>query len=434
MPKQQASSLAPAAAAAASADTLIETLPTLYGVEKNGKIKTWCASIYLKGANASTNPAYAIIEHGQQEGKKQTTQRDYTEGKNIGKKNETTPLAQCIAETKRKWTDKRDKESYQTTLPSQAPEAQADTPTAATAPTTAKKYFPMLAQSFAPDSKTAKKNTIVFPCYVQPKLDGLRCVIYRDPITGEIRRQSRTGTYFDTMTHIAQSLAPLFAKYPNVVLDGELYTTEMPFEELAGHIKRKLLDDADHEKLKAIEYHIYDVIDETPTATYEVRHNSIKRMFASLAASTVSSPHALPPYIRLVNTVEAKTPADFKLNFAKFIEEGYEGIMLRNKEGKYRGNYRSHDLQKYKEFVEEEYPIVGFTQGDGRDKGTVIWICRTKEEKEFNVRPRGTIAARTFLFNNGHKYIGKMLTVIYQELTEEGKPRFPVGKDVRENY
>ena len=433
MPKQQqASSIS--ATAAASADTLIETLPTLYGVEKNGKIKTWRASIYLKGANASTNPAYAIIEHGQQEGKKQTTQRDYTEGKNIGKKNETTPLAQCIAETKRKWTDKRDKESYQTTLPSQAPEAQADTPTAATAPTTAKKYFPMLAQSFAPDSKTAKKNTIVFPCYVQPKLDGLRCVIYRDPITGEIRRQSRTGTYFDTMTHIAQSLAPLFAKYPNVVLDGELYTTEMPFEELAGHIKRKLLDDADHEKLKAIEYHIYDVIDETPTATYEVRHNSIKRMFASLAASTVSSPHALPPYIRLVNTVEAKTPADFKLNFAKFIEEGYEGIMLRNKEGKYRGNYRSHDLQKYKEFVEEEYPIVGFTQGDGRDKGTVIWICRTKEEKEFNVRPRGTIAARTFLFNNGHKYIGKMLTVIYQELTEEGKPRFPVGKDVRENY
>ena len=84
MPKQQqASSLAPAAAA--SADTLIETLPTLYGVEKNSKIKTWCASIYLKGANASTNPAYAIIEHGQQEGKKQTTQRDYTEGKNIGK-------------------------------------------------------------------------------------------------------------------------------------------------------------------------------------------------------------------------------------------------------------------------------------------------------------------------------------------------------------
>ena len=426
MPKQQSSSLAPA-----TADTLIETLPTLYGVEKNGKIKTWYASIYLKGADKKTSPAYAIIQHGQQEGKKQLTQRDYTEGKNIGKRNETTPLTQCIAETKRKWTDKRDKESYQTTLPVDAAISANDT---TAAPTIAKKYFPMLAQTFVPDSKTAKKNPIVFPCYVQPKLDGLRCVIYRDPNTGEIRRQSRTGTYFDTMTHIADSLAPLFAKYPTAVLDGELYTTEMPFEELAGLIKRKLLDDADHEKLREIEYHIYDIIDETPTATYEERHKTIKRMFASIAASSASTPRTLPPYIRLVHTVEAKTPADFKSNFAKFIEEGYEGIMLRNKEGKYRCNYRSHDLQKYKEFMEDEYPIIGFTQGDGRDKGTVIWICRTKEWKEFSVRPRGTIAARTFLYNNGDKYIGKMLTVIYQELTEEGKPRFPVGKDVRENY
>lgn len=433
MPKQQSSSIAASTAAPATTNTLIETLPTLYGVEKNGKIKTWCAAIYLKGADKKTSPAYAIIEHGQQEGKKQTTQRDYTEGKNIGKRNETTPLTQCIAETKKKWLDKLYQESYQETLPTQVPvHATAAAPT--TAPTTAKKYFPMLAQSFAPDSKTAKKNTIVFPCYVQPKLDGLRCVIYCDPITGEIRRQSRTGTYFDTMTHIADSLAPLFAKYPTAVLDGELYTTEMPFEELAGCIKRKLLDDADHQKLREIEYHIYDVIDETPTATYEERYNSIKRMFTSLAASSASSPHALPPYIRLVHTVEAKTPADFKSNFAKFIEEGYEGIMLRNKEGKYRCNYRSHDLQKYKEFMEDEFKIVGFTQGDGRDKGTVIWICHTKEWKEFSVRPRGTIAARTFLYNNGDKYIGKMLTVIYQELTEEGKPRFPVGKDVRENY
>ena len=419
---------------------LVETLPMLYGVEKNGKIKTWSASIYLKGSDATKDHAYAIIEHGQQEGKKQTTQRDYTEGKNIGKKNQTTPLTQCIAETRKKWTDKRDKESYEEAPPlsntvicndnDSNPGIDADI----AATTASKKYFPMLAQTFAPNSKTVKKNTIVFPCYVQPKLDGLRCVIYRDPVTGEIRRQSRTGTYFDTMAHIAESLAPLFAKYPAAVLDGELYTTEMPFEELAGLIKRKILDAADQEKLRSIEYHIYDVIDETPTATYEERYNTIKRMFASIASSTLSNPHELPAYIRLVHTVEAKTPADFMLNFSKFIGEGYEGIMLRNKKGKYRCNYRSHDLQKYKEFLEEEYPIVGFTQGDGRDKGTVIWTCTTKEGKEFAVRPRGTIEARKLLYKNGTKYIGKMLTVIYQELTEEGKPRFPVGKDIRENY
>ena len=100
----------------------------------------------------------------------------------------------------------------------------------------------------------------------------------------------------------------------------------------------------------------------------------------------------------------------------------------------YRCNYRSHDLQKYKEFLEDEFLIVGFTQGDGRDKGTIIWICVTKEGKEFSVRPRGTMEHRRKLFQTGEKYVGKKLTIIYQELTEEGKPRFPVGKDVRDKY
>ena len=234
----------------------------LYGVEKNGKIKTWGANIYLKGTDVQTCDAFATIEHGQQDGKKQLTLRDYTEGKNIGKKNETTPLQQCIAETRKKWLDKKEKESYQETVPahtdtqdeeSQNPNSNPHpNPHQQTAPSGAKKYFPMLAQKFEPESSVAKKHTITFPCFVQPKLDGLRCVIYRDPTTGEIRRQSRAGTYFDTMSHIANSLAPLFAKFPNVVLDGELYTTEIPFEELAGLIKKKKLTENDFNRLCAI--------------------------------------------------------------------------------------------------------------------------------------------------------------------------------------
>ena len=411
--------------------THIEKLPMLYGVEKNGKIKTWCANIYLKGTDMQSGHAFATIEHGQQDGKKQMAVRDYTEGKNIGKKNETTPLEQCIAETRKKWLDKKEKESYQETVHQEAEEDESVSQ-AHIAPSGGKKYFPMLAQKFEPDSKTAKKHTISFPCFVQPKLDGLRCIIYRDSMTGEIRRQSRTGTYFDTMSHIAQSLTPFFQKHPDAVLDGELYTSDIPFEVLAGLIKKKKLTEQDFIRLSAIKYHIYDIVDEK--SAYQKRYTDIKKMFAQVAASTASSPHELPPYICLVETIEAKTEAEFKAEFSRFIEDGYEGIMLRNKGGMYRCNYRSHDLQKYKEFEEDEFRIIGFTQGDGRDKGTVIWICETKEGKEFTVRPRGTMESRRKLFESGKKYVGKMLTVIYQELTEEGKPRFPVGKDIRENY
>lgn len=420
--------------------TLVESLPILYGTEKNGKTRVWIAKIYLNGKSkgAQTHaPAFATIEHGQLDGKLQMTIREYTEGKNIGKKNETTPLQQCISETKRKWTDKHEKESYQDMMMNHDPE-KADEQ----APDPAKKYFPMLAHTFEPANATTtatKKNSIVFPCFVQPKLDGLRCIMYRDPVTSDLHCQSRTGSYFETMDHIKTSLAPVFAKHPNTIFDGELYTTEIPFEELAGLIKKKKLTPSDKDRLCAIEYHIYDIVDETKS--FEERHAMIRKIFAQNAASKMASPHAhapdsnhLPQFIRLVPTTEAKTPADFRALFGEFIETGYEGIMLRNKKGMYRCNYRSHDLQKYKEFLEDEFSIVGFTQGDGRDKGTIIWICVTKEGKEFNVRPRGTMEHRRKLFQTGEKYVGKKLTIIYQELTEEGKPRFPVGKDVRDKY
>ena len=436
--------------------TLVQEFPVLYGTEKNGKTKVWIAKIFLKGKHATAQKqqadAFATIEHGQQDGKKQLTIREYTEGKNIGKKNETTPLQQCIAETKRKWTDKRDKESYQETIPLQGHDDDyVQAPTQPTQPT-AKKYFPMLAHTFEPatatatattaTTTTAKKNNIVFPCFTQPKLDGLRCIMYRDPITTELHCQSRTGSYFDTMDHIKTSLAPIFRKHPTLVFDGELYTTEIPFEELAGLIKKKKLTPNDQERLRAIHYHIYDMIDiENDAKPFEERHATIRKIFAQNAASRMASPHAhgpnsdhMPQFICLVPTTEAKTPADFRAQFGVFIEQGYEGIMLRNKKGIYRCNYRSHDLQKYKEFLEDEFTIVGFTQGDGRDKGTIIWICVTKEGKEFSVRPRGTMEHRRKLFETGEKYVGKKLTIIYQELTEEGKPRFPVGKDVRDKY
>jgi DNA ligase-1 len=136
----------------------------------------------------------------------------------------------------------------------------------------------------------------------------------------------------------------------------------------------------------------------------------------------------------LVRTEKVAVLSEFRQLFAEFVEAGYEGIMLRNAAGVYRANFRSNDLQKYKEFLEDEYRIIDFTQGEGRDAGAVIWVCETADGKEFSVRPRGTMEQRRDWFNDGGSYIGKNLTVVYQELTEEGKPRFPVAKAVRDGY
>lgn len=175
------------------------------------------------------------------------------------------------------------------------------------------------------------------------------------------------------------------------------------------------------------------IANDTQTASRTAVSGRILRSDTTTEAG-VAAAAAATSVVVLVRTEKIAVLSEFRRLFAEFVESGYEGIMLRNAAGVYRANYRSNDLQKYKEFMEDEYRIIGFTQGEGRDAGAVIWLCETADGKDFTVRPRGTMEQRRIWFSNGESYIGKNLTVIYQELTEEGKPRFPVGKAVRDGY
>ena len=104
--------------------------------------------------------------------------------------------------------------------------------------------------------------------------------------------------------------------------------------------------------------------------------------------------------------------------------------MLRNKAGLYK-NSRSVDLQKFKEFFDGEFKIVAYKEGTAVEAGCVIWICEA-ENGQFACRPRGTREERIEQCLNGKKYIGKMLTVRYQEMTDSNVPRFPVGIAIRD--
>jgi hypothetical protein len=445
------------------------SFPKLYAVDKNGKIKVWTAAVLQPTDKQAAAAGYATsqISHGYIDGKQQLAFRDYNTGKNIGRSNETTPLVQCMSETRRKWTDKKEKEGYSETKPADCGEGYGDVSGnyfgdedldgSECGAESGTPFLPMLAQTFNPADAIStgactgskKKKVIKFPCFVQPKLDGLRCVSYATRCGNDVTvaLQSRTGSFFTGLPHIAAALRPYLSQHPSVVIDGELYTDQMPFEELAGLIKKKKITDSDVERLKKVKYHVYDIYDHSQSnMPYSERLGVLVdavRRCACVANDTLTSgsPHRMlrsateaATVVILVRTEKVAALADFRRLFSEFVEAGYEGIMLRNAEGIYRANYRSNDLQKYKEFIEDEYLITGYTQGEGRDAGAVIWLCETEDGKEFTVRPRGTMEQRRIWFNEGATYVGKKLTVIFQELTEEGKPRFPVGKAVRDGY
>jgi ATP-dependent DNA ligase len=136
--------------------------------------------------------------------------------------------------------------------------------------------------------------------------------------------------------------------------------------------------------------------------------------------------------LRIVPVHQVENKEDIERLLYQFLENGDEGIMIRNSDSPYEIDKRSYNLQKYKKFMDSEYKIVGAEEGHGNDEGTVVWICVNGEGKEFNVRPKGTRDARREFYNNKESYYGKSLTVKYQELTNDGIPRFPVGITIRD--
>lgn len=361
-------------------------LPTLYCKSKTGKTQIW--NIQVTGSTIR-------VSYGYEGGAVTVNEKTITTGKNIGKKNETTPEQQAASEARSTW-DKKKTGGYAESLDDAHVPGVADT--AAVAAHEA--VLPMLAHDFHKRGKDIK-----FPCFVQPKLDGVRCIFRNGILT------SRQGKVFPNMEHIVNDL-----KDVELVLDGELYSDTLNFQQFVGLVRKKKHNAAEIELLKQVKYWVYDIVNDKP---FEERHATLREMF-------VNHVHLYPFVYRLI-TEECKTKAELKGFHDRFVAAGKEGLIIRNKDGLYQLAARSKDLQKYKEFEDAEYNVIGFTDGEGLEKGLVIWECETSSGKTFHVRPRGTHEDRAALFNEAKDYIGKKLTVRYQELTEDGIPRFPVG-------
>lgn len=359
---------------------MLKQFPTLYAKNKNGAWKEWNICVHM----ANNDTPHIETQHGLLEGKKITETLVILKAK----RGYDTLWDQAVFTAQSKWNHKHNRENYQTSMEENI---------AKTAPNS-----PMLAKTFD------NGKHLHYPLYIQPKIDGLRCLAHPNGLF------SRTGCPFLGLDAIKNDLKTYFMKYDGYVVDGELYSDEMPFEELSGYCRRQ----KEIPSGKKVVFHVFDVIPPT-----DIGFEDRLRFFPKETEN-----------IRLVLTQQIEKPDQIEENLRKFVKEGYEGIILRNREGVYRVGHRSWDLQKYKLFQEEEFEIVGFTEGTGREKGLVIWECQTVEGKIFHVRPEGDHDTRRDMFQNANGYVGKKLTVVFQEYTKDKIPRFPVGKALREQY
>lgn len=355
--------------------------PTLYGKASNGKIKVWKISVKKQGTKA----AVIVTEHGYEDSEElQEARVKITEGKNIGKANETTPYQQACAEAEAKWKKKQDKK-YTTDK-----SGESDI------------LLPMLAHTFEKRGKD-----IEWPALVQPKLNGIRCLA-RKISRYAVEYTSRGGKSFTTLDHLTPHLLKVMKA--GDVLDGELFTKELTFQEIVSAVKRK----QDHTEM--VEFWIYDIVRDEPFAD---RAKHLERV-------GLSGPLVLVP------TLPVKSEDQMKKFHQQMVGAGYEGTIIRNMHGVYRKDHRSSDLQKYKDFIDEEFEIVGGKQGIGKDEGAVTFLCETEEGKRFDCRPRGTYEQRQAWWADLKNLMGKQLTVRYQTRSDDNIPIFPVGIAIRD--
>lgn len=300
------------------------------------------------------------------------------DGKNIGKKNETSPEEQAQKEVEANYKKKLTQGGYSETIEG----VDQDTYTK-----------PMLAQKY-------EDHTIKFPVFAQPKLDGIRCIANSKGLW------SRQGKPITSCPHVWNAVHPFVNQ--GFEFDGELYlhTLKDDFNSIVSAVRK---DKPTKESAK-IEYHVYDLVD--------------RRKHFSARIQLLNSLLLQPP-IKYVPTYKCGDQEELDELFASFIADGYEGQMIRlDKEYEHK---RSKNLLKRKEFQDAECTILEICEGIGNRANMAGYVRCSLNGVEFKAGIKGGEDLYVKLLDNKELYKGGQATVRYFHLTPAGVPRFPVA-------
>ena len=276
---------------------------------------------------------------------------------------------------------------------------------------------PMLA--YKVDAKPINWSEKVF---IQPKLDGARCIIQLND-KGEVHAYSRTGKPWLNIKHILEDLKPFFDQQPDVILDGELYNHDLrdDFEQIISLVRKQKPTPYMRTKAKKlVQFHCYDYAHTDDNYITRMNNLSVSDMYSYC--------------VQYVPTTQLYHYQQAVIKHKAFLERGYEGAILRlDKPYEFK---RSYALQKFKDFHDDEATIIGYVDGKGKREGTLgKFLMQDDEGVEFGCPPgKGyDYKALADILENIHDYIGKRATFTYFERTKAGSYRHPLFKTIR-NY
>lgn len=218
-----------------------------------------------------------------------------------------------------------------------------------------------------------------------------------------------------------------FKNNPKFVLDGELYKHGLSLQQISGMARL----DTPSERTEQLEFWIYDIVNLTDVSeTFNTRLNVLLQVEKDFFPESNFDPYN-EQKIKFVPHIKIFGVKDIDSNHNDYINEGFEGIVVRDPDKEYGIGKRDNRMLKYKKYDDDEFEITGFQEGLREED--FVFVCITKDNKEFKAKPIGSREEKQEYRSNMVNLIGKMATVKFFCYSEDGIPLQPVLKSIREN-
>lgn len=291
------------------------------------------------------------------------------------------------------------------------------------------RYRPMLAMNQEDTSEFY--NLKILGWYVSRKLDGLRCTIYKDKFTGEIKSTSRSGhDYNHAIQHILNHsfIVSFFKNHPDIILDGEIYIHGKPLSYIS-----ELASSENNPQSNELEFWIFDYIDlDDLDEPFKSRWNFLSDLVFLYHLPWDIEEHSNCP-IKMVSHLKRFTYSKIFTLQDQFVAEGFEGAIARNLDAPYEIGKRTSNMQKFKSYYDAEAVVIGLEAGF-KEYEDIMFILELPNKKTFKAKPIGNIEIKKEYWNNFEtKYKNKVGTYKYLSVSPEGIPESPVFKCFRAN-
>ena len=259
-------------------------------------------------------------------------------------------------------------------------------------------------------------DPIKYPVRVEAKLDGLRCVAVKH--RGEVSMFTRSGTPIETLPRIKAAIEAL--KADDFVLDGEAMAGS--WEDSASVMMSSKTKKDDSGML----YHVFDCVgfEDWQAQKSEAHYHTRLLDISMIIGDTQGTP------FRYVKAITADDETELRKFYAECLDEGYEGVMLKDMAAPYRWK-RSDAILKMKPVATEEGVITSWyeakesTKRAGQFGGFVVL---TPNGVTTRVGGGYSDDLKSKIFSEGpDTYIGRIAELEHQPpFTPDGKLRFPV--------